>query len=137
MGRVINTENLATERNRLLKGMALAVREMGKKSSYDDEARDLAAFLVLALDAVAESVERSVLPWEKRGYWVKADRFRMDWAWAEALRTKIRAAVNAERPDEVALAAAVLTDKLKNVKIAEKHRMGSPWQGAWSQMNAK
>ena len=137
MGRVINTENLATERNRLLKAIALAVREMGKKSSYDDEARDLAAFLVLALDAVAEGVERSVLPWEKRGYWVKADRFRMDWAWAEALRTKIRAAVNAERPDEVALAAAVLTDKLKNVKVPERHRMGSPWQDAWKQMKAK
>jgi len=123
LGRVINTENLATERNRLLKAIALAVREMGKKSSYDDEARDLAAFLVLALDAVAEGVERSVLPWEKRGYWVKADRFRMDWAWAEALRTKIR--------------AAVLADKLKNVKVPERHRMGSPWQDAWKQMKAK
>ncbi|MEX1143461.1 MAG: hypothetical protein WEC16_01365 [Anaerolineales bacterium] len=137
MGRVISTVNLATERNRLLKAMALAMREMSKKSSYDDGARDLAAFLILALDAVAESVERSVLPWEKRGYWVKADRFRMDWAWAESMRMKIRAAVDTDRPDEVALAAVVLADKLKNIKVAEKHRMGSPWQGAWNQLKGK
>lgn len=137
MGRVISTENLATERNRLLKAMALALREMAKKSSYDEESRDLAAFLVLALDNVAESIERSVLPWEKRGYWVKADRFRMEWAWAESLRTKMRAAVNTEKPEEIAMAASTLSDKLKGVKVSERHRLGSPWHGAWAQLTAE
>lgn len=134
MGRVISTENLATERNRLLKAMALSLREMAKKTAYDEESRDLAAFLVLALDNVAESIERSVLPWEKRGYWLKADRFRMDWAWVESARAKLRAAVSAERPDEIPMAAALLTDKLKNVKVSEKHRLGSPWHGAWEKL---
>jgi len=137
LGRVISTENLATERNRLLKAMALALREMAKKSSYDEESRDLAAFLVLALDNVAESIERSVLPWEKRGYWVKADRFRMEWAWAESLRTKMRAAVNTEKPEEIAMAASTLSDKLKGVKVSERHRLGSPWHGAWAQLTAE
>lgn len=137
MGRVISTENLATERNRLLKAMALALREMAKKSSYDEESRDLAAFLVLALDNVAESIERSVLAWEKRGYWVKADRFRMEWAWAESLRTKMRAAVNTEKPEEIAMAASTLSDKLKGVKVSERHRLGSPWHGAWAQLTAE
>jgi len=137
LGRVISTENLATERNRLLKAMALALREMAKKSSYDEESRDLAAFLVLALDNVAESIERSVLPWEKRGYWVNADRFRMEWAWAESLRTKMRAAVNTEKPEEIAMAASTLSDKLKGVKVSERHRLGSPWHGAWAQLTAE
>jgi len=137
LGRVISTENLATERNRLLKAMALALGEMAKKSSYDEESRDLAAFLVLALDNVAESIERSVLPWEKRGYWVNADRFRMEWAWAESLRTKMRAAVNTEKPEEIAMAASALSDKLKGVKVSERHRLGSPWHGAWAQLTAE
>jgi len=137
LGRVISTENLATERNRLLKAMALALREMAKKSSYDEESRDLAAFLVLALDNVAESIERSVLAWEKRGYWVKADRFRMEWAWAESLRTKMRAAVNTEKPEEIAMAASTLSDKLKGVKVSERHRLGSPWHGARAQLTAE
>ncbi len=136
MGRVISTENLVTERNRLLKAMSLALREMGKKTAYDEETRDLAAFLVLALDAVAESIERSVGPWEKRGYWLKADRFRMDWAWVEALRGKLRAAVKGERPDEIAISAAVLADKLKAVKVSEKHRLGTPWHGAWRRIES-
>ena len=117
--------------------MALALREMAKKSSYDEESRDLAAFLVLALDNVAESIERSVLAWEKRGYWVKADRFRMEWAWAESLRTKMRAAVNTEKPEEIAMAASTLSDKLKGVKVSERHRLGSPWHGAWAQLTAE
>lgn len=136
LGRVISIENLATERNRLLKAMSLALRELSKRSSYDEESRDQAAFLVLALDAVAESIERSVGPWEKRGYWLKADRFRMDWVWVEALRAKLRTAVKAERLDEIALSAAVLADKLKGIKVSEKHRLGSPWRGSWKRLES-
>jgi hypothetical protein len=134
LGRVIRTENLATERNRLMKAMSLALREMGKKTAYDEESQDLAAFLVLALDAVSESIERSVGPWEKRDYWLKADRFRTDWAWVDTLGAKLRAAIIAQRPDEIALAAAVLADKLKDVKVSARHRLGSPWRGAWKQL---
>ena len=71
MTRVIHTENLAAERNRLMKGMALALRELTKLAAFNTQARDLAAFLVLALDGVAETIEHSVQPWEKRGYWLK------------------------------------------------------------------
>ncbi len=93
MGRVIHTENLATDRNRLMKAMAIALRELARQPGFDAHTRDLAAFLVLALEGVAESIERSVLPWEKRGYWLKADRFRMDWGWVEPLAKRMRAAV--------------------------------------------
>ena len=134
MGRVIHTKNLATERNRMMKAMAIALRELTKQKAFDDQARDLAAFLVLALDAVSESIERSVQPWEKRGYWLKADRFRMDWAWVDAIRSRLRKAVEAERGDEIALAAATVAKHLKEVKVAEKHRLGRPWQGAWQKL---
>lgn len=119
-----------------MKAMAIALRELAKQSDFGDEARDLAAFLVLALDQVAESIERSVLPWEKRGYWLKADRFRMDWAWVDKVRTQARDAVEKQDPAEVALAVAKLGQKLKDVEVPQKHRLGTPWDGAWLQLKS-
>jgi hypothetical protein len=131
MGRVIRTENLSTERNRLMKAMALALRELTKLPSFNSQARDLAAFLVLALDTLAEGVERSVGPWEKRGYWLKADRFRMDWIWVDSLRKELRAALEKEDPAEVAGLIGTLGEKLKHIEVSKNHRMGTPWTDAW------
>ncbi|MCL5428440.1 MAG: hypothetical protein M1347_01380 [Chloroflexi bacterium] len=137
MGRVIHTENLAAERNRLMKAMVLALRELGKQSAFNDESRDLAAFLAAALEAAAETVERSVVPWEKRGYWLKADRFRMDWDWMEPLARQMEKAVLEEDLGAIAQSAATLGAKLKNVEVSQKHRFGSPWVGAWRKLRSE
>ncbi len=136
MGRVIRTESLATQRTRLMKAMALAVRELAKLGTFNGEARDLAAFLVLALDEVADTIERSVQPWEKRDFWLKADRFRMEWAWVETLRRELRETVLAEDAGEVAYHLAALGQRLKDVQVSEKHRLGTPWKGAWTQLTS-
>jgi hypothetical protein len=137
MGRVISTQNLSTERNRLMKAMVIALREIGRQSEFNDESRDLAAFLAAALRTVAETVDRSVEPWEKRGYWIKADRFRMDWAWVEPLAQNIRRAVFAEDIAGIATCVAQLGGKLKEVRVAEKHKLGKPWIGAWQKLKAE
>jgi hypothetical protein len=136
MGRVISTENLATDRTRLMKAMAIALRQLASQQGFGDEARDLAAFLVLALDGIAASIERSVQPWEKRGYWVKADRFRMDWAWVEPQASKLRAALLAGDIAGVAACIASLSQRLNEVEVPARHRLGTPWQGAWERLNA-
>lgn len=137
MGRVISTQNLSTERNRLIKAIVVALRELGKQGAYGDESRDLAAFLAAALETVAETVERSVLPWEKRGYWLKADRFRMDWAWVDSLAKQMKKAVLEEDLGGIAQSAATLGAKLKDVDVAKKHRLGTPWIGAWGKLRAE
>ena len=45
--------------------------------------RDLAAFIAISLEKIFETVETSVVAWEKKGYWVKADRFRLEWEWSK------------------------------------------------------
>lgn len=134
MGRVIKTENLATERNRMMKAMAIALRELVKQTDFGDEARDLAAFLVLALEAIRDSIEKSVLPWEKRDYWLKADRFRMEWAWVEPLLLKLRQAIDNEDLGGIAAGAASLSGRLRDIQVPTKHRMGTPWVGAWDEL---
>jgi hypothetical protein len=100
----------------------------------NDVTRDLAAFIALALESVAETIDSSVGAWEKRGYWIKADRFRMEWAWTEKYSKSMRKAVNEDDWSAVAMTAVQVTEKLKNVHVPQRHRLGTPWVGAWERL---
>jgi hypothetical protein len=134
MSRVINPDSAGKERNRLTKAIVISIRELAKQSDPGDEARDLAAFVALALETIAEGIDVSVAAWEKRNYWVKADRFRMDWAWAGQMGEKMKNAVIEDDWASVAMLSAQIAQKLHKVKVSEKHRMGRPWVGAWKKL---
>lgn len=134
MGRVINPETAGKERTRLTQAVVLALRELMRQSEPDQQTRDLAAFIALALDEVNSTIDASVGAWEKRGYWIKADRFRMEWDWAGKLSSTMRTALLEENWPVVAMTAAQVTEKLKDVKVPQRHRLGTPWEGAWDQM---
>ena len=134
MSRVINPDSAGKERNRLTKAIVISIRELAKQNDPGDKARDLAAFIALALETIAEGIDVSVAAWEKRNYWVKADRFRMDWAWAGQLGEKMKTAVLEDDWASVAMLSAQIAQKLHKVKVSEKHRMGTPWVGAWDRL---
>ncbi|MFZ5821111.1 MAG: hypothetical protein ACOYYJ_14550 [Chloroflexota bacterium] len=134
MSRVINPDSAGKDRARLTKSIVIAIRELARQNEPGAEARDLAAFIALALEAVAAGIDVSVAAWEKRDYWVKADRFRMEWAWAGQLGGKMRAAVLADDWAGVALLSAQIAQKLGSTKVSENHRLGAPWVGAWQQL---
>ena len=134
MSRVINPDSAGKERTRLTKAIVISIRELAKQSDPGDEARDLAAFIALALLSIAEGIDISVAAWEKRNYWVKADRFRMDWAWAGQLGEKMQIAVIEDDWPGVAMLSAQIAQKLHKVKVSENHRMGTPWVGAWGRL---
>jgi hypothetical protein len=134
MSRVINPDSAGKERTRLTKAILIAIRELARQSGPNAEARDLAAFIALALQTIAEGIDVSVAAWEKRDYWIKADRFRMDWAWAGQIGEKMKKAVLDEDWGNVATLAAQIAQKLQKVKVSENHRMGRPWAGAYQQL---
>ena len=131
MTRIINTESAGKSRNKLLKAIVISIRELMKQNGITTETKDLAAFISRGLIAVHETIEQSVTPWEKRGYWVKADKFRLEWAWTKEIGETMTAAVLDENWATVASCAATVGEKLKNIEVSEKHRMGKPWVGAW------
>ena len=133
MSRVINPDSAGKQRNKLIRLTALAVRELLRQTEPNDVTRDMAIFIVLSLDAIADSIDPSVEPWEKRGYWVKADRFRMEWAWAKIQADKMREALFVDDWAAVAMCAVQIAQQpqIGNVKISPKHRMGTPWVEAW------
>jgi hypothetical protein len=134
LGRLINPETAGKERTRLTKAVVLAIRELMRQTQPDDTTRDLAAFISLALEAIAGTIDSSVGAWEKRGYWVKADRFRMDWAWSSRLAGNMRQAVLTEDWLKVAQTSGQIAERLHGIKIAQNHRMGTPWIGAYRKM---
>ena len=134
MSRVINPNRPGKERDRLRRAVALALREMMKTPEPNRDTRDMAAFIALSLQAITETVETTVTAWEKRDYWVKADRFRMDWRWADKFGKAMREAVLAEDWGKIAQIAVQIGQALGDIHVSPRHRMGTPWVGAWKEL---
>ena len=134
MGRVINPNSAGKQRKQLLHITAIATRELLTKTNLDLEVRDLAAFISFSLGAIYSSIEPTVSAWEKRGYWVKADRFRSEWSWADSLGKSMAQAICSGDWEEVQNIAGKVRTKLAKEKISNTHRYGMPWVGAWDKL---
>jgi len=137
MTTIKGSENGAVLRNRLSKSIVKALRLLMQKQEPDEESRDLAAFIVLALEKIAESVETTASAWEKRDYWLKADRFRQDWAWCEARSQALAAALQSDDWAGVAQELALIGQALRGVEVSENNRLGKPWVGAWEKFSER
>jgi hypothetical protein len=136
LSRVIRTESAGKDRSQLVKGVAIALRELMQQPEPGEMARDLAAFIAIALEQVAGTIDASVEAWEKRGYWVKADRFRMDWRWTEQLGGNMRKAVLEDDWAQIAGTAVQIAQKMGDVKAPQRSRLGQPWVGAYQKLVA-
>ncbi len=134
MSRLINLDSAGKDRTRLSKVIVLAVRELATQTEVNPEAKDLAAFISLALKTISEGIDTSVAAWEKRGYWVKADRFRMEWMWTGQFSERLKAAILGDDWGTVAMLSAQIAQKFNKVVIAQNHRLGKPWVGARRQL---
>jgi hypothetical protein len=135
LSRVINPESAGKDRARLTKAIVLAIRELAKQSEPTPAARDLAAFISLALSAIADGIDASVAAWEKRDYWVKADKFRMEWMWAGVNAAKMKSAVLTDDWGAVAMLLPQIAEKLGKVQVSDNHRLGKPWEGAYKKLS--
>jgi hypothetical protein len=134
LSRVINPDSVGKERLQLTKAVVLAIRELARQNEPGPESLDLAAFIALALKNIARTIEVTVAPWEKRDYWVKADKFRMDWAWSDQYGEKMKQAVLQEDWGSVSLLAGQTAQKLYKLTIPARNRIGRPWVGAWNEL---
>jgi hypothetical protein len=136
LSRVINPESAGKDRTRLTKAIVLAIRELAKQSEPTPAACDLAAFISLALTAIADGIDVSVAAWEKRDYWVKADKFRMEWMWAGVVAAKMKSAVLVDDWGAIAMLLPQIAGKLGKIQVSDNHRLGKPWEGAYKNLKA-
>ena len=137
MSRLINGPNPGTERNQLRRTIAEALRHLISKKKIDEESKDLVALIVYSLRGIVEGVDQSARAWEKRDYFVKADRFRMDWAWAEKYANKLEVILRGELYGELHLALAELAPKFSDITVTKFVRTEALWKGRFRQLMAE
>jgi starch phosphorylase len=107
-----------------------------RQSKVDEQTRDLAAFISLALDEITMTIDASVTAWEKRDYWLKADRFRLEWEWTVILGEKLSTALIKDKLDDVPAIIIKIMDKLQNVKLPAR-ALKITWLGQWELLEKK
>ena len=131
MGRVINTNNPGTERNRWRRTVAEALRHLMRKRELDAEAKDMAALIVIGLRGIAETIEVTTQAWEKRDYYLKADRFRLEWEWAGKAAEHMAATIRAGRWAELPPQLAQLMPYFADIRITKFTRSPETWRGCY------
>jgi hypothetical protein len=129
LGNLINPDNAGKRRDRYVKATVLAMRELVSQKKVNEQVRDLTAFIVLTLRQIDETVEETCKAWEKRDYWIKADRFRQEWFWTKSAETKLLEAVMENKWNLVPNVVKEMARHLQNVTIP-KRDWGTPWTGA-------
>jgi len=137
LSRVINPDSAGKDRTRLTKAIVLAVRELAKQKEVNNEAQDLAAFISLALKTIAEGIDVSVAAWEKRDYWIKADKFRMEWMWSGQYADKMKVAIFTDDWGTIATLIPQIAQKFSKIMVSDNHRLGKPWVGAYKQLTTR
>jgi hypothetical protein len=134
LGRLIKTSSPGKDRQLFEKGIVVAIRELFKQPNMDSNTSDLLAYIALSLLAISETIDLSVAAWEKRDYWIKADRYRMEWRWAGLQGDALKRAIMQEDWADAVNIVGQVTQKLSSVKVAPRNRMGTPWVGSYEKL---
>jgi len=137
LSRVINPQPPGRERNQLVKSIGLSIRELAFQDELNPEVKDITAFVALSLNAISSTVDQTASAWEKRGYWVKADRFRMEWSWVDIYYKKIIVAINNDDWEELSSINIQIAQIISYIKLPKRNQRVKPWKGAWITLHEK
>ena len=132
MTQIIKTSTPGKVKNRLSKAIVITIREFMRMQEPNVTTNDMLAFIILALEEITSGIDKSVSAWEKRGYWVKADKYRMEWQWTGVFAKRLRKAFSLNEWGEITNVMVQIMGKFDNIKVSDKHRMGKPWMKAFT-----
>jgi len=135
MSRVISIQAPGKVRNRHRRTVAEALRRLSQKPQLDDEAKDLTALIIFSLHSIADTVDQTITAWEKRDYWMKAERFREKWRWLEPITDELSEIVGGNskgRWEQLPAVLAQLMPHFADITIKQMTRKPTLWQGAYA-----
>ena len=136
MSRIIHTESPAQLRNRHRRSIAEMLRRLSQKQDIDAEAKDMAAMIALLLREIYESVEKSARAWEKRDYWMKAERLLRDWEWTAELAANMDDVLRHDAFDLLPELMADLLPRFADIQLKKMMRKPDLWRGAYDRLQA-
>ena len=137
MSRIIATERPGKIRNQHRRTIAEALRRLGQKPRLDDEAKDLASLIVFCLHGMSDTVDQTIEAWEKRDYWMKAERFREEWRWMDILADELSAVIYGGQWEQLPAVMAGLMPHFADIRIKQMTRKPTLWRGAYEKLMQK
>jgi hypothetical protein len=134
MSRIININNPSKVRNQNQRTIAEILRRIGSKPTVDDETKDMVSTIVFLLREIFAGVEASVTAWEKKGYWMKADRYLRDWEWTAEVAANLEDVIRNKAWDLLPRVLADLLPFVSEVQIKTMTRSKSTWQGNYKKL---
>jgi hypothetical protein len=131
MARIIQTgETPAKKRNAHMRSCAEVLRLLAQRSSFDDEAKDMTAFLIFNLREIYKVIDESAQAWDERNYWKKAEGLREKWRWTRIISDKLTKLVVANKWQRVPEAMFELIPHFQSITIVKLTRDSDWWIGA-------
>ena len=137
MSRIIQTgETAAKRRHAHLRSCAEALRLLAQNPAlglgrFDDEAKDMTAFLVFNLRGITATIEESAQSWDDRNYWKKAEKLRADWRWARFAADDLQGLALVGRWADVPPKLIELVPRFQSVTVTQHTRDADWWVGAY------
>lgn len=137
MSRIVNLNSPSKIRNQNLRSIAEILRHFAAKKSFDAESKDLAASLVFSLQAINASAEQTADAWEKRGYWMKAERFLRKWTWSYEMAANLEDVIRNDAWDLLPELLGQLLTYTADIQVKNMTRSKDTWQGAYERLMAE
>lgn len=137
MSRIVNLNSPAKVRSQNLRSIAEVLRHLADKTSIDAESKDMAASLVYFLQEIIASTEQTAEAWEKRGYWMKAERFLRNWAWSNEMAANLEDVIRNDAWDLLPDLLGQLLTYTADIQVKNMTRSKDTWQGAYERLMAE
>ena len=134
MSRIVNIDGPGKTRQQLRRTIAEALRRLLAKKTLDEESKDLAALIVFSLRGISRTVDEAATAWEKRNYYVKADRFRREWAWADRAADEMEAVIRAGRWKRLPAVLTAIMPYFSDITVKKMVRDPSLWAGCYRRL---
>jgi hypothetical protein len=134
--RIIATESVGQQRHKLRRTIAEALRRLATKQTFDQESLDLAALIVFSLRRLEQGVDQTATAWEKRNYYLKADRFRLEWEWLDDTAYSLETALLLGNHDRVPEILASLFPRFADITVARYTRSSKLWEGCYQRLQS-
>ena len=132
MARLINTgETPAKKRHAHMRSCAEVLRLLAQRPAFDEEARDMTAFLVFNLRGIYTTIDESAQSWDERNYWKKAEALREKWRWSRTAADRLEAFLRSDRWDEVPSLLLELVPRFNSITVTAITRDADWWCGAF------
>lgn len=131
MARLIQTgDTPAKRRHAHMRSCAEVLRLLAQRPTFDEEAKDMAAFLVFNLRDIYQIIDESAQTWDEKGYWRKAEKLRDDWRWAHLAAQELDGMIRQQQWHGLPMKLIELVPHFSGVTVTTITRDADWWCGA-------